>query len=352
MKFSTPEVAWHNRDPVYSVDIQPQLQKGEKGGADWYRIATSGADSLIIIWKIEQPTTGSKPSRIDQNNVLSQLVRHEKAVNVVRFVPTGDEILASADVDGVILIWKKGEVDRFTAEFESVASSKSNKSPKNKANGAEQSDKDSADQQDAAFEQALQNVENWNQHKVLRGHLEDVVDISWSSDGLFLVSGSVDNEAIVWDVTKGTKIHMLSGHKSWVQGVGWDPLNQYLVTISADRSLRVFSEQTKKIIFRIEKGPLVHGDEVVKTKLFYDYTLQSFTRRLSFSPAGEFVLVPSGVLEMPRCEKSKQPAAESGGEGDVIDISDEAAAATAAMAELDLNYINTCHLFLRNNLQK
>lgn len=358
MKFSTPEVAWHNRDPVYSVDIQPQLQKGEKG-EDWYRLATSGADSVIIIWKMEQPKAGSKPSRVDQNNVLSQLVRHEKAVNVVRFVPTGEEVLASADVDGVILIWKKGEIDRFTADFESMPNNRNN-SPKSKPNGAEQSEKEAAaEREEAAFEQSIQNVENWNQHKVLRGHLEDVVDVSWSADGLFLVSGSVDNEAIVWDVTKGTKIHMLPGHKSWVQGVAWDPLDQFLVTISADRSLRVFSEQSKKIMFRVEKGSLLHGDEVLKTKLFYDYTLQSFTRRLSFSPAGEFLLVPSGVLEFPRPEKAKQQQQQQPDpvEADVIDISDDAAAASATAAaappaELELNYINTCHLFLRNNMQK
>ena len=354
MKFSTPEVAWHNRDPVYSVDIQPQLQKGENGGEEWYRVATSGADSAIIIWKIEQPKAGSKPSRIDQNNVLSQLVRHEKSVNVVRFVPTGDELLASADCDGVILIWKKGEIDRFTADFESLTNGR-NISPKSRPNGAEQSDKEAAAEKDAAFELSTQNVENWNQHKALRGHLEEVVDISWSADGQHLVSGSVDNEAIVWDVTKGTKLRSLTGsaHKSWVQGVAWDPLDQYLATISADRSLRFFSAQTKKNLFRVEKGSLIHGDEVVKTRLFYDYTLQSFTRRLSFSPAGELLLVPSGVLEFPRPEKSKQqqPPPESA-EADVIDISDGAAAAAAPPAELELNYINTCHLFLRNNLQK
>lgn len=345
MHFSTPEVAWHNRDPVYSVDIQPQLQVGEDGTDDWYRVATSGADSVIVIWKIPQPKPDSKPSRVDQNNVLSQLVRHEKAVNVVRFIPTGSEILASADVDGVILIWKKGEIDRFAADLESGTTNDRTANPK--VNGAEQQ---TEGENECAFEQSIQNVENWNQHKVLRGHLEDVVDISWSADGRFLVSASVDNEAIVWDVTKGTKIHMLSGHKNWVQGVTYDPLSQYLVTISADRVMRVFSEETKKILFRAERGSLKHGDEVIKSKLFYDYTLQSFTRRLSFSPAGEFLLVPSGVLEFPRPEKSK-PTPEATAD-QVVDITEDSAEPAPVQPELELNYVNTCHLFLRNNLKE
>jgi len=36
-----------------------------------------------------------------------------------------------------------------------------------------------------------------------RSHLEDVYDISWSSDSQLLLSGSVDNTAILWDVKKG-----------------------------------------------------------------------------------------------------------------------------------------------------
>lgn len=36
-----------------------------------------------------------------------------------------------------------------------------------------------------------------------RGHIEDIYDIQWSPDGNNLISGSVDNSAIIWDVVKG-----------------------------------------------------------------------------------------------------------------------------------------------------
>ena len=36
-----------------------------------------------------------------------------------------------------------------------------------------------------------------------RGHLEDIYDLAWSPNGTQLVSGSVDNSAIIWDVDKG-----------------------------------------------------------------------------------------------------------------------------------------------------
>lgn len=79
------------------------------------------------------------------------------------------------------------------------------------------------------------NKEQWNLWKVLRGHVEDVYDLSWSPDSNFLVSGSVDNTAIMWDVQKGRSSGILADHKGFVQGVSWDPANQYVCTLSTDR---------------------------------------------------------------------------------------------------------------------
>lgn len=42
-----------------------------------------------------------------------------------------------------------------------------------------------------------------------RGHIEDVYDLSWTNDGNFLVSGSVDNTAIMWDIQKGDDMHYM-----------------------------------------------------------------------------------------------------------------------------------------------
>lgn len=47
-----------------------------------------------------------------------------------------------------------------------------------------------------------EDKESWISWRVLRGHLQDVYDIAWSPDSAFLVSGSIDNTAIVWDVQK------------------------------------------------------------------------------------------------------------------------------------------------------
>lgn len=38
---------------------------------------------------------------------------------------------------------------------------------------------------------------------VFSGHLEDVLDLCWSRDSTFLLSGSIDNSAILWNTSTG-----------------------------------------------------------------------------------------------------------------------------------------------------
>lgn len=46
MKCVIPEISWHNRDPVLSVDIQPKLTGNDD---DLYRLASGGTDSHVLV---------------------------------------------------------------------------------------------------------------------------------------------------------------------------------------------------------------------------------------------------------------------------------------------------------------
>jgi len=46
----------------------------------------------------------------------------------------------------------------------------------------------------------------------------------------------------------GKSLTIFSEHKGFVQGVAWDPKNQFVATLCSDRSCRVFSLKTKKVI--------------------------------------------------------------------------------------------------------
>ncbi|KAG8228393.1 hypothetical protein J437_LFUL003865 [Ladona fulva] len=259
MKCIIPEISWHNRDPVLSVDIQPR-----RGTEEFWRLASGGTDAHVLIWYITIQETG-----VANLEFAADLLRHQKAVNVVRFSPSG-EFLASGDDESVILIWKQ-KTDQDLPEF-----------PLN-------------DEEGNAKEQ-------WISLKVLRGHVEDVYDLCWSPDSNFLISGSVDNSAILWDVQKGRNTSILKDHKGFVQGVAWDPQNQYVATMSSDRLCRIFSVNTKRVVHRIYKSwlPGLGSSENPEEKvyrLYHDDTLKSFFRRLSFTPDGELLITPAGVIE-------------------------------------------------------
>ncbi|MBN3300919.1 CAF1B factor, partial [Amia calva] len=260
MKVVTCEIAWHNKEPVYSIDFQ------HGGDGKIHRLATAGVDTTVRLWKVEKGPDGKAVVEF-----LSNLARHTKAVNVVRFSPS-TELLASGGDDAAILLWKLN---------------------------------DSKEPEQAGFqedEDAQLNKECWTVVKTLRGHIEDVYDISWTTDGNFMVSGSVDNTAIMWDINKGQKISIFNDHKSYVQGVSWDPLGQYITTLSCDRVMRVYSTQTRKktyIVSKMSSGAATEGEasSVKNYRMFHDDSMRSFFRRLTFTPDGSLLLAPAGCVE-------------------------------------------------------
>ena len=88
-----------------------------------------------------------------------------------------------------------------------------------------------------------------------------------------------------------------------MNGLAWDPQNKFLATIASDRCLRVFSTKGYKALSKTYKCGLPStaqgesAEEERTTRLFHDDTFMSFYRRMDFSPDGELLAIPSGVLE-------------------------------------------------------
>ncbi len=144
-----------------------------------------------------------------------------------------------------------------------------------------------------------------------------MIGLSFSPCGLQLCSCSTDSTAIVFDVAKGNKLKILSDHKGWVNGVAWDPLGEAaVITIASDRVLRVFKPKSFKVRSKTFKCLLPLGSSsptkkeegeeekssssptLSTVRLFHDDTFPSFFRRAAFSPDGEVLAVPSGVLDV------------------------------------------------------
>ncbi len=73
----------------------------------------------------------------------------------------------------------------------------------------------------------------------LRGHVNAVYQVCWSSDSRLLLSGSRDSTLKVWDM-KTKKIKMdLPGHADEVYSVDWSPAGDKAASGGKDRLLKM-----------------------------------------------------------------------------------------------------------------
>ncbi|KAK6430912.1 Chromatin assembly factor 1 subunit [Oleoguttula sp. CCFEE 5521] len=197
-------VAWHDDNaPIYSAHFAPN-----KG-----RLATAGGDHNVRLWRIESQGEERKVT------YLSTLAKHTQAVNVVRWCPRG-ETLASAGDDGNVLLWVPTENAAYQKTF---------------------------------GEDGQEGLESWRVKTMCRSSTgSEIYDLAWSPDGQFFLSGSMDNVARIYNATNGQTVRQIAEHNHYVQGVAWDPLNEYIATQSSDRSVHIYALKTKDGQFSLD----------------------------------------------------------------------------------------------------
>ncbi|MBO0765403.1 MAG: caspase family protein [Hyphomicrobiaceae bacterium] len=74
---------------------------------------------------------------------------------------------------------------------------------------------------------------------LLEGHRDAVVSLAFSPDGKKLISGSVDQSAMIWDVERATPLHRLKGHPDYISALAFTPDGARAVTASG-KTLRLW----------------------------------------------------------------------------------------------------------------
>ena len=250
MRIEIPQIFWHgNRDRIMSIDFYPNTNL----------LITSGAESenkmFVKLWRIEEvtidtsiqgnapiPPNGTGPqspfednqnsatnaTNNQNNNNLQTLTdpentsnvrikpvfecelngAHISTVNICRFSPNG-KYLATGSDDNTVIIWvQKSRPTTFGSAEEKVS---------------------------------------WSNYKILRGHSGDVYDLSWNPESKYLISGSVDNYCMIWNIEKAKCVNRFMDHEHFVQGVSWDPRNKYILTQSSDKSVRFYKNTQSKL---------------------------------------------------------------------------------------------------------
>ena len=120
------------------------------------------------------------------------------------------EILASAGDDGNVILWVPSETHHPTFGNE-----------------------------------GLEDKETWRAKHMFRQTGSEIYDLAWSPDASYFIIGSMDNVARIYNAGTGSLIRQIAEHSHYVQGVTWDPLNEYIATQSSDRSVHIYSLKTK-----------------------------------------------------------------------------------------------------------
>lgn len=341
VRVATPEIRWHCgptglNEAVLSLDFLPVgARSGGEGGEEKKEeeeqqvavLATGGADKEIKLWRVSGAVASdrkeaSKPNDKSEENSKSDtgeksdkgvrglefvfsLSGHDRSVNCVRFSPNG-AFLASASDDMSIILWSK---------------------PKNADVGWRWD--------------AISSLSDVARTILACGHKGDITDLAWSPDSAFLCSTSVDNRCVIWNVDKGDIVERRKDHTQYVQGVAWDPLNEFLVTEGNDRTCRVYAlgsvatgkKQSRKLscvqTIKTREFPsgggsnattdanpaddttsAETGDEKKETernasqpppppakhRMFLDDTCPAFARRPAWTPDGNYLLAPTGTF--------------------------------------------------------
>ncbi|EPQ30773.1 uncharacterized protein PFL1_01674 [Pseudozyma flocculosa PF-1] len=211
---------------IATKQIQPPIMAG---GQSW-RLATAGGDNNARLWMVHPnipspaalasaaATSGTTavaphPPRVEY---LATLSRHSGVVNVVRFCPRG-EMLATAGDDGNVLFWVPSDRGRGFGDLHS-----------------------NLDDGESQFEK-----EFWRVKLMTRATQQELYDMAWSPNGETLAVGGTDFVARIINVQDGHVIREISEHSHYVQGIAWDPLQEYIATQSSDRSVHVHYLQLK-----------------------------------------------------------------------------------------------------------
>lgn len=117
----------------------------------------------------------------------------------------------------------------------------------------------------------------------------DVTGLSWSPDGGFLASSSIDNSVRVWAVDPSLESKelatiqseteaVLKGHDGWVKDVAWDPVGRYLASVSDDRSVTIWRCADWRMEARVQEP-------------FIKSSCTTMRRQLDWSPDGVYLCV-------------------------------------------------------------
>ena len=167
-------------------------------------MATASEDKTVRIWTLK---TNHQPLKISDKNPL--IIENESSVYSVAFSPN-DQLIAIGGQNKMVDLWDiKGKlIKKFEGHESPIWGVVFNPNPKNKIIASASDDK-------------TVRLWDWDRRTpivTLKGHQDEVNDVSFSKSGRILASASSDKTVILWDVEQVTDLDkLLEGGCSWLK---------------------------------------------------------------------------------------------------------------------------------------
>ena len=78
----------------------------------------------------------------------------------------------------------------------------------------------------------------------LRGHNDEILDVSFNATGSKLVTASADGNSRVYNTMTGACHAILAGHEGEISKVAFNPQGTRILTASSDKTARIWETET------------------------------------------------------------------------------------------------------------
>jgi WD40 repeat protein/uncharacterized caspase-like protein len=200
---------------------------------DGTRLVTGSSDSTAIVWNMET----FEP--------IKTLYKHEGGIFTLAFSPDGSRLVTGSD-DETAIVWNMETFEPIkTLEGHEGSRRRHFKLLRGDAARLTFSPDGTRLVTGSMNNTAIVwNMETFETIKTLEGHEDGIDTLAFSPDGTQLATGSSDKTAIVWNMETFEKIKTLKGHKEWITTLAFNHDGTRLVTGSYDNTAIVWNMET------------------------------------------------------------------------------------------------------------